>query len=168
MAIMWTEKDGARLNLAIKRYARHRVLGCMECVRDFERHDMEVIDGLMEPLVDEIEDAFRRIMERAEQADRYEGPFVTFEAFQGSRRWVDDLSGVTGDIMLEGGRGFVYEFGQEWWISVTVLDGRTRFYTLMLNEDFMHESLDEVELWLYERILQDHPLWATVAAMGRE
>lgn len=75
---------------------------------------------------------------------------MTFQEFQDSKRPITPADVVSFDLeSADVYTGFLY-LG-EWWISS---ESSGAFWTMMFNEDFASDRLEEVELWLFDRIVE--------------
>lgn len=81
---------------------------------------------------------------------------MTFEQFQNSRQWTDDLAASCPDHQLPHAGGWVYLNGQLWiedtsvWPTDAPGFGRGKWYTRIANNEYQSDLLEECERPLFE------------------
>ena len=81
---------------------------------------------------------------------------MTFDEFQNSRQWSDDLAVASADDLLAGCTGWLYCGGQLWiedtssWPADAPGFGKGKWYTRIGNMEYQSDLLEDCEHPLYE------------------
>jgi hypothetical protein len=81
---------------------------------------------------------------------------MTFQEFQNSRQWTDNLAKAAADDLLAGCGGWLYCEGQLWiedtssWPSESPGFGKGKWYTRIVDREYQSDSLVDCERPLFE------------------
>ena len=79
---------------------------------------------------------------------------MTFERFQGTRQWADDLAATFQDDALLGAKGWIYGTlcieDTSYWPSNSPGSGKGKWYPRIGNQEYQSDALEECERPLYE------------------
>ena len=74
---------------------------------------------------------------------------LTFEEFQASRTWCDDLSKTSlSDASLEGVAGYLY--ANSLYIDISVITGRPMWHLQIGRDEWTNRTLEDLERRLYQ------------------